>query len=109
MRRWRRKRRFLEEPADHALGRSKAGVKTKMHLLADGNGNPLGFHLTGGHVHESAVVDEVLMSANDLTDCEDKLIAWPVAGLGDKGYRADWIDKYLIDLGIKFGIPFEAK
>lgn len=34
-----------------------------------------------------------------------KPIAWPVALAGDKGYRADWIDNYLIELGICPVIP----
>lgn len=79
-----------------------------MHLLADGNGNPLGFHLTAGQVHDSTVVDEVLMKANDLTDSVGQLVAWPVALSGDKGYRADWIDQYLIDLGIAPVIPSKS-
>lgn len=32
-------------------------------------------------------------------------MAWPVALAGDKGYRADWIDEYLIALGIVPVIP----
>lgn len=108
MRRGRRKKRDPEEPDDHALGRSKGGFTTKMHLLSDGNGNPLGFYLTGGQVHESTVVDEVLMSANDLTDCEGEPVAWPISVSGDKGYRANWIDQYLIDLGIQPVIPSKA-
>lgn len=32
-------------------------------------------------------------------------VAWPVALGGDKGYRADWIDEYLLDLGITPVIP----
>ncbi len=32
-------------------------------------------------------------------------MAWPVALGGDKGYRANWIDEYLIDLGIVPVIP----
>ena len=101
----RRKKGDPEEPADHALGRSKGGFTTKIHLLADGKGNPLGFHLTAGQVHDSTVVDEVMIKANDLTNSEGKPIAWPVALGGDKGYRADWIDRYLLDLGIKPVIP----
>src|SRR3712207_6567159 len=30
-----------DEPADHALGRSRGGFSTKLHLLCDGNGVPL--------------------------------------------------------------------
>ena len=33
-----------EEPADHALGRSRGGFSTKIHLLCDGKGHPLHFH-----------------------------------------------------------------
>ena len=32
-------------------------------------------------------------------------LAWPLALAGDKGYRADWIDTYLIDLEMKPVIP----
>ncbi len=40
-----------------------------------------------------------------MIDEEGEPIAWPVALAGDKGYRADWIDEYLLDLGIKPVIP----
>lgn len=32
-------------------------------------------------------------------------MAWPVALAGDKGYRANWVDQYLLELGIKPVIP----
>jgi transposase len=32
-------------------------------------------------------------------------VAWPVALAGDKGYRADWIDEFLLELEIKPVIP----
>ena len=32
-------------------------------------------------------------------------MAWPVAMAGDKGYRADWIDEYLIKLGVTPVVP----
>jgi transposase len=108
MRRRRRQKGDPEEPVDHALGRSKGGFTTKLHLLADGNGNPLGFHVTAGQVHDSTVVDEVMMKANDLTDSDGQAVAWPVALGGDKGYRADWIDHYLIELGIQPVIPSKS-
>jgi transposase len=40
-----------------------------------------------------------------LYDSKGNPIAWPVAMGGDKGYRADWIDQYLLSLGIKPVIP----
>lgn len=38
-------------------------------------------------------------------DGKGQPVAWPVALGGDKGYRADWIDEYLIALGIQPVIP----
>lgn len=35
-------------------------------------------------------------------------IAWPVSLAGDKGYRADWIDDYLLELGIIPVIPSKS-
>jgi transposase len=40
-----------------------------------------------------------------VTDGDGNPVAWPVALAGDKGYRADWIDEYLLGLGIKPVIP----
>ncbi len=40
-----------------------------------------------------------------LYDGQGEPIAWPVALAGDKGYRADWIDQYLLELGIQPVIP----
>jgi transposase len=102
---WGWKKRDESEPLDHALGRSRGGFTTKIHLLADANGHPLGFHLTGGQVHDSTVVDTVMMTVNDLTDADGEPVAWPVYLAGDKGYRADWIDEYLLDLQIIPVIP----
>jgi len=41
----------------------------------------------------------------NLFDGNNQPIAWPVALAGDKGYRADWIDEYLIELDIVPVIP----
>lgn len=40
-----------------------------------------------------------------LVDGEGQPVAWPLALGGDKGYRADWIDQYLMELGILPVIP----
>lgn len=98
-----------EEPQDRALGRSRGGLSCKIHLLCDAQGHPLHFHLTAGQAHESRVLDDVLISADEhLRDAAGEPIAWPVALAGDKGYRADWIDDYLLALDIKPVIPSKA-
>ena len=95
-----------EEPDDHALGRSRGGFSTKIHVLCDGLGHPLHFHLTSGQTHESAVLDTVLEGADsNLLDGDGQRIAWPVSLAGDKGYRAAGIDEYLLELGISPVIP----
>lgn len=40
-----------------------------------------------------------------LADGDGETINWPVAIAGDKGYRADWIDAFLLDMGIQPVIP----
>jgi len=102
----RRQKGDPEEPRDHALGRSRGGFTTKIHILCDGNGLPLCFRLTAGQTHESQALDKLLEVADEqLLDEEGERIPWPFALGGDKGYRADWIDKFLLDLGITPVIP----
>ena len=106
--RW-RKKRDPEEPHDHALGRSRGGFSTKIHILCDGAGLPLQFHLTAGQAHESNFLDTILKGADaNLFDAQGEPIAWPLALAGDKGYRAAWIDDYLLDLGIHPVIPSKS-
>ncbi len=81
----------------------------KIHLLCDAQGQPLHFHLTAGQIHESTVLDDVLVGADEqLFDVDGEAIAWPIAMAGDKGYRADWIDSYLLALGIEPVIPSKS-
>ena len=62
--------------------------------------------LTAGQVHESTALDTLLVQANlDLFDVQGDPVPWPAALAGDKGYRADWIDEYLLDLEIRPVIP----
>jgi transposase len=104
--RWGRKKRDPEEPVDHALGRSRGGFSTKIHILCDGHGHPLHFHLTAGQEHDSTAFAAVLEGADArLQDGDGEPVAWPVALGGDKGYRADWIDEYLLERDIQPVIP----
>lgn len=95
-----------EEPNDHALGRSRGGFGTKIHMLCDAEGHPLHFELSAGQVHDSSMLDKVLVGADKaLHDEHGVLMAWPVKLAGDKGYRAAWIDAYLLDLDVTPVIP----
>jgi transposase len=62
--------------------------------------------LTPGQAHESTCLETILAEADErLCNSAGEPIAWPLALGGDKGYRADWIDKYLIGIGIQPVIP----
>ena len=85
-------------------------MTTKIHILCDREGHPLHFHLTAGQTHESTALDDLLVGANDrILDGAGEPVAWPVALAGDKGYRANWIDEYLLDLGIQPVIPTASR
>ncbi|MEN3263296.1 MAG: hypothetical protein V7646_190 [Pseudonocardia sp.] len=48
------------EPADHAIGRSRGGLTTKIHLAADGNCRPLAFVLTAGQARDAPAFTDVM-------------------------------------------------
>lgn len=56
------------------------------------------------------MLDTLLEAADDVLHDEDgTALAWPVKIAGDKGYRADWIDEYLLnELGVTPVIPSKA-
>ncbi len=93
-----------EEPEDHALGRSRGGFSTKIHLLCDRHGHPLEFRLTPGQAHDSGSL-KALLEGVEVTDHEGHAMPLPEKLAGDKGYRANWIDKYLLDHDVQPVIP----
>lgn len=46
--------------AEHALGRSRGGFSTKIHVVVDGLGNPLRILLTPGQTHDSTQATALL-------------------------------------------------
>jgi transposase len=66
-----------EPKPDQALGRSRGGFSTKIHLIVDGLGNPLDFILTGGQVNDITQAPALLQGHH-----ADYVIA-------DKGYDSD--------------------
>lgn len=46
--------------ADEALGRSRGGLTTKLHLAVEGRGRPLALHVTEGQRHDSTQLAAVL-------------------------------------------------
>jgi transposase len=104
VRRWWREKNDPQEPPDHALGRSRGGFSTKIHLTCEGHGHPLHFELTAGQDHESTVALE-LIGNTTVHDAELKSCVQPAAVAGDKAYRAAFIVEWLNDRDIQPVIP----
>ena len=96
-----------EHASNEALGRSRGGFSTKIHLLCDSHGHPLHAHLSPGQSHESVSLPELLETC-EVSDHEGDVLLRPIALAGDKGYRAAWIDEYLLAQGITPVIPSKA-
>ena len=102
--RW--KKRDPQEPDDHALGRSRGGFSTKIHLICDAGGCPIHFELSAGQAHENTNLVDLLNGIDEeMTTGAGEVVAWPAAIAADKGYRADWIDEMFLEMGITPVIP----
>lgn len=78
---------------DQALGRSRGGLSTKVHMAVDAAGVPLRFILTGGEKADSPQATPLLRG----------LKATHV--IADKGYDADGVLSYICEQGAKAVIP----
>jgi transposase len=83
----------LEEPQDHALGRSQGGFGTKVHLVTDGHGTVLAVWVTAGQRHESQAFEAVMLRAKRPRRAGRR--RWPRRVAGDKGYSYDGIREWL--------------
>ena len=92
------------EPQDHALGRSRGGFGTKIHLLCDGNGIPLAALLTGGQAHEAPHFEHLLESVA-IRRPSGHSRRRPQQLAGDKAYHAGHIRQWLRQHGIRAVIP----
>lgn len=94
------------EPADHALGRSRGGFCSKIHLVCDGNGNPLSAVVSAGHRHDCAFFAEVLNSVLVPQD-RGRPRTRPEVVIADKGYDGAPIRSYLRKRAIGAVIPLK--
>lgn len=74
----------VQEPQDHALGRSQGGLGTKVHLVCDGHGILLAVWVTPGQRHESQAFVIVLLRAKRPRRAGRR--CWPRRIGADKGY-----------------------
>ena len=93
------------EPGDHAIGRSRGGLSTKLHLACDGHGRPLSVVLTGGNVNDCTVFEYVMTGVSFPRPGPGRTATRPVRVLADKGYSSRAIREYLRRRRIPATIP----
>ena len=87
-----------------ALGRSRGGFTTKLHLAADGRGRPLTVRLTAGQRHESTQLEPVLDSIR-VPRKRGRPRKRPDQTALDKGYSYPKCRKGLRRRGLRHVIP----
>lgn len=93
------------EPDDHAIGRSRGGPSTKIHLACDGHGRPLSVVLTGGNVNDCTQFENVLDQVEFRRPGPGRPATRPVRVLADKGYSSRANRAYLRRRRIRATIP----
>lgn len=97
-----------QEPVDHALGRSRGGWGTKLHLGCEQGRKPLAFVLTGGQRGDSPQFIAVLAGIRVPQVACGRPRVRPQRVLADKAYSSRANRRYLRERGIKATIPSKA-
>jgi transposase len=95
------------EPADHALGRSRGGLTTKLHLSCEQGQKPLSIVLTAGQRGDSPQFIAV-MEGIRVPRPVGRPRTRPDRALADKAYTSRANRRYLRRRGIKATIPSKA-
>ncbi|MFE9417054.1 IS5 family transposase [Streptomyces griseofuscus] len=93
------------EPADHALGRSRGGLSTKVHLAADGRARPLAFTVTAGQAGDAPAFETVMSRIRVPRSGPGRPRTRPLAVLADRAYSSRAIRSHLRRRGIRAVIP----
>ncbi|MEV8597189.1 IS5 family transposase [Streptomyces sp. NPDC052012] len=95
------------EPDDHAIGRCRSGLTTKIHLAADGRCQPLVFVLTAAQAGDAPAFTDVMARLR-----VPRPVGWPRTRpdlvLADKAYSSRAIRDHLARRGIRAVIPERA-
>ena len=97
-------KKFGDEPADHAIGRSRGGLTTKSHLVCDGKGRALAFILTPGQAADTSMLTATLSEIR-VPGARGRPRSRPERVLADKGYPSKANRAWLRERGIAATIP----
>ncbi len=95
---------YRGEPADHALGRSRGGLSTKVHLAADGRARPLAL-TSAGQAGDAPAFETVMSRIRVPRTGPGSPRSRPLAVLADRAYSSRAIRSHLRRRGIRAVIP----
>lgn len=84
----------ISNSGDQAVGRSRGGLTSKLHVVVDANGLPVRFGLTPGEAHDNRLCLALLASLKPQSIV-----------LAARGYDADWIRMLVKEQGAWANIP----
>ncbi|MER6260848.1 IS5 family transposase [Streptomyces sp900105245] len=93
---------------DRALGRSRGGLTSKIHLACDGRGRPLAFVVPGGNTNDCTRFTAAMEAIRVPRIGPGRPGVQPDHVLGDKGYNSKAIRTWLRHRGIPHMIPERA-
>ncbi|MFB7345541.1 IS5 family transposase [Streptomyces hydrogenans] len=99
---------FRAEPDDHALGRSRGGLSTKVHLVSDGHARPLALCVTAGQAGDAPAFEVVMAGIRVPRSGPGRPRTRPDAVLADRAYSSRAIREHLRRRGIRAVIPQPA-
>ncbi|WRO12506.1 IS5 family transposase [Streptomyces cyaneofuscatus] len=96
------------EPEDHALGRSRGGLSTKVHLASDSRARPLSIHVTAGQAGDAPAFEAVMAKIRIPRRGLGRPRTRPAVVLADRAYSSRAIRGHLRRRGIRAVIPQPA-
>ena len=96
---------LYDEPVDHAIGRSRGGLSSKIHHLVEGGGRPLVILVGPGQANDSPMLPVLLEHLRVARVGPGRPRTTPDALLGDKAYSARAHRALLRSRGVKAVIP----
>lgn len=93
------------EPGDHALGRSRGGLSTKVHLASDSRARPLALRVTAGQAGDAPAFETVMAAIRFPRSGPGRPRTRPDAVVADRAYSSHAIRNHLRRRGIRAVIP----
>ncbi|WP_433261558.1 IS5 family transposase [Actinosynnema sp. CS-041913] len=96
------------KPADHALGRSRGGLSTKVHLASDSHARPLAIVLTAGQAGDAPAFTAVMAAIRIPRGRTGRPRTRPDVVLADRAYSSRAIRAHLRERHVRTVIPQPA-